>query len=126
MWSVFIGVRRGWQGDGIFNDDAFEELGPFFGGGFGGVNIGRGWTLNAAASLNLSKVDNFPSDGQDLDYPGLGLRVGVSPPNSPHALQLRVQSFSGDDKVVFDTGERIEYELKETYVLLSYLYRLAL
>src|ERR1044071_7913943 len=41
-WSLFAGFRRGWQGDGVFNDETFKEFGPYVGVGFGGIPLG-GW-----------------------------------------------------------------------------------
>jgi len=33
-WSLFAGFRRGWQGDGVFKQDKFREIGPYLGFGF--------------------------------------------------------------------------------------------
>ncbi len=123
-WSLFGGFRRGWQGDGIFNDDVFQELGPYLGVGFGGIPLGGWGTLNVSAAYNFDKVKDFPVDGKDLDYPGVSLKLGMNFKNTPHSLQLRLQRFSGDDSLAVGPG-RLEYELEENWAVLSYVFTLA-
>jgi hypothetical protein len=136
-WSIFAGVRRGWQGDGVFNDDQFEELGPYVGFGYGGIPLGGWGTLNMSAAYNFDKVENYPIPVEELDYGGISLKFGMNFRNTPHSLQLRLQRFSGDDTVeIFDTDSgneipdgtflgRFDYELEETWAVLSYVYTLA-
>jgi hypothetical protein len=136
-WSAFAGFRRGWQGDGVFNDDVFEETGPYVGFGYGGIPLGGWGTLNMSAAYNFDEVKNFPIDGEDLDYPGISLKFGMNFRNTPHSLQLRLQRFSGDDSVALIDADpqneipdgttlgRFEYDLEETWAVLSYVYTLA-
>jgi hypothetical protein len=130
-WSLFAGLRRGWQGDGIFNDDVFEEIGPYVGLGFGGIPIGSWATLNMSAAYNFDKVKNFPNDDSDLDYPGISLKFGMNFKNTPHSLQLRLQRFSGDDSLRISPADpdcpscRVDFDLEETWAVLSYVFTLA-
>jgi hypothetical protein len=122
-WSLFAGFRRGWQGDGIFNDDVFEEIGPYVGLGFGGIPLGGWGTLNLSAAYNFDEVKNFPIDGEDLDYPGISLKFGMNFRNTPHSIQLRLQRFEGDDSI--SGVGRVDYDLEETWAVLSYVFTLA-
>ena len=124
-WSLFAGVRRGWQGDGVFNDDAFEEIGPYVGVGYGGIPLGGWGTLNMSAAYNFDKVKNFPLEDEELDYPGVSLKFGMNFKNTPHSVQLRLQRFSGDDSVSVGSAGRVDYDLEETWAVLSYVFTLA-
>ncbi len=130
LWSVFAGYRQGMQGDGVFNDDTLSERGFFIGAGVGGMEMGP-MVMGASLAYNLSKVDDFPVDGADFDYPGISLKVSASLKAYPqHGFQLRYQRFNGDDSLFFqnDVGQdigRLDYELTESYVQLSYLYNFA-
>lgn len=95
-WSVFGGYRRGFQGDGPFDDETFRESGFYVGGGVGGVTAG-GFILGASLAYNFSEGKDFPNPGDDIDYNGISLKVSIVPAATPqHALQLRYQRFSGD------------------------------
>lgn len=130
LWSVFAGYRQGMQGDGVFNDDTLSERGFFIGAGVGGMQMGQ-LVVGASLAYNLSEVEDFPVEGADFDYPGISLKVSASLKDHPqHGFQLRYQRFSGDDKLLFQDGQgqdigRLDYELTESYVQLSYLYNFA-
>lgn len=136
-WSLFVGFRKGMQGDGFFDSETFDEQGFFVGGGVGGIEAGP-LLLNASLAYNLSKVDDYPP-GQELDYDGLSLKFSGSLAGAPqHSLELRYQRFSGDDALNFvgscgpgvlqnssQTADscRLDFELTESYLQLSYIYR---
>lgn len=126
--SFFAGYRIGAQGDGVFNDDNFEESGPFIGAGLGGLSAGPLY-LGASAAFNFSNVDDFPVPGEDLDYDGISVKFSAALKSMPsHSLQLRIQQFEGDGSVGADTdmdGDadlRTDFELEETYLQLYYIY----
>lgn len=125
--SLFTGVRKSTQGDGIFDDETFDEFGPFIGAGLGGMPAGP-VLFGASVAYNFSQVDDFPSEGEELDYEGFSIKLSASPKSAPnHSVQLRFQQFDGDDSVSGDvTGDGVdddvEFELEETYLQLYYLY----
>lgn len=136
-WTVFAGFRRGWQGPHIFNDDTFKELGPYVGFGYGGIPLGGGWNMNTTAAYNFDKVKNFPgapagfhTEPSDFNYPGISLKLSVNKKGTPHSLQLRLQRFSkgASDQIIDDsTGSsigRVDFNLTETWALLSYVFTL--
>jgi hypothetical protein len=128
-WSVFAGIRRGWQGDGVFKDDVFNEFGPYAGVGFGGLPLGGWGILNTSFAYNFDKVRDFPLDGTDFSYPGVSVKLGLNFKGTPHSLQLRLQRFSGDGSVdgQLDNGDtgRFDFKLTETWAVLSYVFTLA-
>ena len=123
-WTVFAGLRRGWQGEGRrpFHQDDFNELGPYVGFGYGGIPLGKAVLLNIAAAYNFDRIRNFFQTEKDFDYPGVSLRLGLNMKGTPHSVQLRVQRFSGDDRFVFSDGSALNVELKEWWAVMSYVY----
>jgi hypothetical protein len=136
-WSLFAGFRRGWQGDGVFKQDKFEEIGPYVGFGFGGIGLGNWGLLNTSFAYNFDRVKRLFASVPDTDrnksfnYPGLSLKLGLNFKGTPHSLQLRVQRFGNSSSVgVIDdaTGTpagRIDFNLTETWAVLSYVFTLA-
>ncbi|HKY91292.1 MAG TPA: hypothetical protein VJM11_09645 [Nevskiaceae bacterium] len=123
-FSIFGGYRRGWQGDEVFNDDIFEESGPFVGVGVGGMELGPLY-LYLSAARNYSEVVDFLGEEDfegDMDYNGVSLKATFVPIQAPrHSVQLRYQKFHGDR--TFSGGDlEAEVDLTERYLQLFYLY----
>jgi hypothetical protein len=121
-WSLFTGLRRGWQGGKLFNDDQFEELGPYLGFGFGGVQLGQSLLFNSSFAYNFDRVKDFAGAGTGFAYPGVSAKLGLNLKGTPHSLQLRVQHFWGDQSDLFADGSRRDLELRETWAVLSYVF----
>jgi hypothetical protein len=126
--SLYVGYRSGMQGDGLFNDDTFKESGPFIGAGLGGIPAGA-LILGGSVAYNFSKVDDFPVDGQKLDYEGVSIKFSAALASMPqHSLQLRFQNFNGDDSISEDLDDdgnddlKVDFELEESYLQLYYIY----
>jgi hypothetical protein len=135
-WSVFAGVRRGWQGDGVFNSKKFWEFGPYVGFGYGGIPLGGWGTMNTSFAYNFDRVEGFFRDipntppGFDYYYPGISVKLGMNVKGTPHSLQLRLQRFGrGNTVPVQDSGGnnigRIDFNFTETWAVLSYVFTLA-
>ncbi len=139
-WQGFAGYRMGMQGDSAFNDDLWDESGFFVGAGVGGLEVGA-LTLGLSGAYNFSKVD---TGGGDLDYDGISVKLSGSLTSFPqHSLQLRFQTFDLEDVTaitsdvdgdgVADDGTedgqpdlfRVNAELSESYLMLSYIYTFA-
>jgi len=123
-WSVFAGFRRGWQGDGVFKQDKFREIGPYLGFGFGGMPLGSWGVFNSSFAYNFDRIENIAGTDIDFSYPGVSAKFGLNLKGTPHSLQLRVQHFWGDKSQGFDDGSRIDIDLKETWAVLSYVFTL--
>lgn len=125
--SVFGGYRMGMQGEGLFNDDGFEEAGPFAGAGVGGIAAGP-LLLGASAAYSFGEAE-IPDTFGEFDYGGISLKFSVSPAQAPqHSVQLRYQNFDGDESLRLDAdGDGVNdttfnVELEETYFQLFYVY----
>lgn len=133
-FSVFAGFRKSTQGDGVFNDDVFEEDGPLVGAGVGGIAAGA-LVLGASLAANFSELEfsdaeEFDGLGSDVDYDGLSLKLSAALKSRPnHSLQLRLQRYEGDDSANVGDADggvtRIDIELEEKYVQLYYIYSFA-
>lgn len=130
-WTGYVGFRKGMQGDSFFDDETFNEEGFFVGAAVGGIAAGP-LMLGSSLAFNFSDVKDFPIEGENLGYDGFSLKVNGALASAPqHSLELRYQRFTGDDSVTFNgtgcfqAGDscRIDYELTETYLQLSYIYR---
>ncbi len=126
--SVFAGYRKGFQGDGFFDDEALDESGFYAGIGVRGFSVGD-INMFASAAYNFSSVEGGSlNESTDIDYDGVSLKLGGAHSKWPsHSVQLRYQRFDGDDSVSEDlnldgTPDRIDAELTETYLQLLYSY----
>jgi hypothetical protein len=111
--TAFGGYRQAWQGDGVLNDDVWTESGLFIGGGVA-FPIGTG-DLRGGASLayNLNKIDPTFPGSTEIDYNGLSGKVRVSLARTPHAVEMRFQTFKTDDPTLY---------LRESYLILAYVF----
>lgn len=115
-FSFSYGYRFGWQGDGVLDDDFYQETGPFVGLGLPSFAIVGDWTVNTSVAVNFTELD-LPGVEQDVDFFGVSGRAAISKPGLPHSFGLRVQRFDGD---VRESG--VKLELTETYGHLFYQY----
>jgi hypothetical protein len=113
--SVFAGYRWAYQGPNFFNNDDFDERGPYVGVGYGGIPLAADWMLGTSLAYNFDTVKDFFVD--DYRYHGIGIKLSANKAGSPHSFQLRAQRFSGEES----TGG-ITLELSEIYVTTSYSY----
>lgn len=119
-WAVSAGYRIRPQGDGFFNDDVFDENGPFVGASLSGLELGTVvGRVSAAYSLSeISLADGTSGEEAELDYDGISVRLGVSLKSAPqHSLEFRYQRFNGDDVFM---GQ--EFEITEEYLQAYYVY----
>lgn len=131
-WSAFVGYRKGMQGDGFFDDDTFNESGFFLGAGIGGMELGD-FVVGSSLAYNFSEAQDFPFDGEEFDYGGISFKLSGSLKSMPqHSLQFRYQRFTGDSSDVqpvdvdgdgvADGNLRLDVDLTESYMQLTYLY----
>ncbi|MEC9361582.1 MAG: hypothetical protein ACPHN2_03470 [Sinimarinibacterium flocculans] len=131
-WSAFVGYRKGMQGDGFFDDDTFNESGFFLGAGIGGVEVGD-FVVGSSLAYNFSEAKDFPFEGEEFDYEGISFKLSGSLKSMPqHSLQFRYQRFTGDSSDVQpvdvdgdgvpDGNLRLDVDLTESYMQLTYLY----
>lgn len=110
-FSASIGYRFGYQGDGAFDDDFYNETGPFVGIGFPSFGVGGDWTVSTSAAVNFTELE-FPNNAT-ADFFGISGRAAISKPGMPHSFGLRLQQFSDDED---------GFDLTETYGHLFYQY----
>ncbi|HUR40990.1 MAG TPA: hypothetical protein VM240_07435 [Verrucomicrobiae bacterium] len=111
--SAFGGYRQGWQGrSGAFKDDIWTESGFFAGGGVA-FPIGQG-DLRGGVSMayNLNTIE-FAGGSGDLDYNGFSGKFRVALARSPHAVELRLQSFKASEEFFY---------LRESYAFVAYVF----
>lgn len=108
-FNASVGYRFGFQGDGAFDDDFYEETGPFVGVGFPSFTLGSDWGVNTSAAVNFTEIDL--GGGAKADFLGFSGRAALSRKGSPHTFGLRVQRFSDDED---------DFDLTETYAHLFY------
>ncbi|WP_370305685.1 hypothetical protein [Sinimarinibacterium flocculans] len=131
-WSVFAGYRQGMQGDGLMDDETFEESGFYVGFGYGGMQMGP-IIVGTSLAYNFSDAE-IPDATDEFDYDGISLKVSISPKDAPqHSVQLRYQRFAGDLAFTpiplgIDSNEDgVEdfldgFDLTESYLQLTYAY----
>jgi hypothetical protein len=122
-WNIFIGYRLATQGDGVMDDEFYQEKGPVAGITFS-KRVFESNTFSMTAAYNRSKFDF--SDAKDDTADGFVAKVQYGwIRKQHHAVGIRVRAFyfdseSEDDNPNSDIPIRTSRSLEETYTTVYY------
>ncbi len=94
----FIGYRIAYQGDGLLDDENYQEKGIVLGLAYSGIELGKAAKLGLSVAYNDDELEF--DNGATVDVTGYSARATVNLTGVPLGFSLKYQTFEDDRSII--------------------------